>query len=262
MIAVGQESAFGWIERDLGIAFGDREMPKLDPATLQSTLPHVLFGGDAAFGPKNIITAVAHGHQAAVTIDLLLSGADPAVRPSATATFVTQRTPLPPRHIPKVSVNVRHAVPLQPLATSLSDIHEEVELGFDIEHAVAEAARCLHCELETVFSPPLCVECKACETVCPTDCITFTKDGDEADLRSRLKSPATNLSQELYVASRLVSHRVMVKNEDLCLHCGLCAENCPTGAWQMDSMLLLTARAGGSPLIAMSQAPIEGTTHG
>lgn len=144
---------------------------------------------------------------------------------------MTERTPLPPRHIPTVSVNVRHAVPLQSLATSLSDIHQEVELGFDIEHAIAEAARCLHCELETVFSPPLCVECKACETVCPTDCITFTKDGDEADLRSRLKSPATNLSQELYVAGGPVSHRIMVKNEDLCLHCGLCAENCPTGAW-------------------------------
>lgn len=261
VIAVGQESAFDWIERDLGIAFGERDMPKLDPATLQSTLPHVLFGGDAAYGPKNIITAVAHGHQAAVTIDLLLSGADPGVRPSATASFVTERTPLPPRHIPTVSVNVRHAVPLQSLATSLSDIHEEVELGFDIEQAIAEAARCLHCELETVFSPPLCVECKACETVCPTDCITFTKDGDEADLRGRLKSSATNLSQELYVAGGLVSHKIMVKNEDLCLHCGLCAENCPTGAWHMDSMLLLTPRAGGSALVAMSQGPVEGAIN-
>lgn len=167
----------------------------------------------------------------------------------------------PKYHPTPLSGGDRKALKLQSLATSLSDIHEEVELGFDIEHAIAEAARCLHCELETVFSPPLCVECKACETVCPTDCITFTRDGDEADLRGRLKSSATNLSQELYVAGGLVSHKIMVKNEDLCLHCGLCAENCPTGAWEMDAMLLLTPRAGGSALVAMSQGPIEGTIN-
>jgi formate dehydrogenase beta subunit len=258
LIAVGQEPAFSWIERDLGIAFGAWDMPTVDPKTLKSSHPKVFFGGDAAFGPKNIITAVAHGHEAAISIDLLLTGADQAGRPAPTTAYTTQRTPLPPRHIPEVSVDARHPMPLEQVESSLADIRMEVELGFDIEDAIAEAGRCLHCELETVFSPPLCVECKACEAVCPTDCITFTRDGDETDLRTRLSSPANNLAQELYVASNLVSHKVKVKNEDVCLHCGLCAENCPTGAWQMQTFLLTTARAGQAPAVAISQGTIDG----
>jgi ferredoxin len=148
-----------------------------------------------------------------------------------------------PRRIPEVSPDPRFPVPLRSRAVALADISAEVELGFDIEQAIAEAGRCLECDLQTVFSAPLCVECKACESVCPTDCITFTKDGDEADLRQRLKAPATNLAQDIYVAGALVSGRVMAKSEDLCLHCGLCAQNCPTGAWQMHSFLLNTTHA-------------------
>jgi formate dehydrogenase beta subunit len=258
VIAIGQEPAFAWIERDLGIEFGAWDMPKVDPKTMRSTHPKVFFGGDAAFGPKNIITAVAHGHEAAISIDRFLTGGNIEERPTPTTKLITQRMPAVPRHIPEVSVDARFPVPLRPQAAALADIHAEVELGFDIEHAIAEAGRCLHCELETVFNPPLCVECKACETVCPTDCITFTKDGEEDELRKRLKAPATNLGQDLYVANNLVSGRVMVKNEDVCLHCGLCAQNCPTGAWQMQTFVLGMNYAGE----ARPAAVLGGATHG
>jgi formate dehydrogenase beta subunit len=252
IIAVGQERAFTWIERDLGVEFGERDTPVVDPKTLRSTHPKVFFGGDAAFGAKNIITAVAHGHEAAISIDLLLTDANIEERPVPATTLITQQIPIPPRHILEVSVDARHPMPLRSQAAALADIHAEVELGFDIEPAIAEAGRCLHCELETVFNAPLCVECKACETVCPTDCITFTKNGEEPELRKRLKAPATNLAEDLYVAGAgsLVSGRVMVKNEDICLHCGLCAENCPTGAWQMQAFLLEMTHAGQAPAVA------------
>ncbi|WP_072386881.1 FAD-dependent oxidoreductase [Hyphomicrobium sp. CS1BSMeth3] len=244
VVAIGQEPAFSWIERDLGIAFDARDMPKVDPNTLQSTRPGVFFGGDAAFGPKNIITAVAQGHEAAISMDHFLSGGNIEERLAPTTTLVTQYVPTVLRPLPEVSVDARHPVPLRPEAAALADIHAEVELGFDIDEALAEAGRCLHCDIETVFIPPLCVECKACETICPTDCITFTKDGEEAELRGRLKRPATNLGQDLYVANGLVSGRIMVKDEDVCLHCGLCAEHCPTGAWQMRAFGLQMTHAG------------------
>ena len=192
VIAAGQEPAFTWIERGLGVEFDARDMPKVDPNTLRSTHPKVFFGGDAAFGPKNIITAVAHGHEAAISIDRLLSGENIEHRPSPATRLITQAMPAVVRHIPEVSIDSRFVVPLRPQAEALADIHAEVELGFDLAQAIAEAGRCLHCELETIFSPPLCVECKACETVCPTECITFTKDGDEQDLRKRLNAPAMN----------------------------------------------------------------------
>ncbi|WP_454621958.1 FAD-dependent oxidoreductase [Bradyrhizobium cenepequi] len=243
LLAIGQEPAFPWIERDIGVGFGERDMPKVDPETFRSTHPKVFVGGDAAFGGKNIITAVAHGHAAAISIDLFLSGADLADRPAPMVTLVTQKMPKLPRHIPKVSVKERHAVPLRPRSEALADIHAEVELGFNVEHAIAEAGRCLNCDYETVFTASTCVECKACETVCPTDCITFTKNGEEADLRKRLQAPAENVEQDLYVSSSLLTGRVMVKNEDICLHCGLCAENCPTDAWQMQTFLLKMAQA-------------------
>jgi ferredoxin len=258
VIAAGQEPAFAWIERDLGIEFGAKDMPTVDPKTLRSTHPQVFFGGDAAFGPKNIITAVAHGHEAAISIDRLLSGGNIEKRPSPSTTLITQSMPAVLRHIPDVSVDTRFAVPLRPQAEALADIHAEVELGFDIAQAIAEAGRCLNCDLETVFNAPLCVECKACETVCPTDCITFAKDGEEEDLRKRLKAPALNLAQDLYVAGNLVSGRVMVKNEDVCLHCGLCAQNCPTGAWQMQTFLLEMTHAGEPRATATSGAAIDG----
>ena len=258
LIAAGQEPAFTWIERDLGIEFNAKNLPKIDPTTFCSTHPKVFFGGDASFGPKNIITAVAQGHEAAISIDRAVNGEDIKDRPLPHVTLIAQSMPAVVLHIPKVSVDPRFAVPLRPNADSLADIHAEVELGFDIEKAIAEAGRCLNCDLETVFNPPLCVECKACETVCPTDCITFTKDGEEDDLRKRLKAPATNLVQDLYVASGLVSGRVMVKNEDVCIHCGLCAQNCPTGAWQMETFLLEMPRAGGSFEAAISGATANG----
>jgi NADPH-dependent glutamate synthase beta subunit-like oxidoreductase len=258
VIAIGQEPAFTWIERDVGIEFGKFDMPKVDPRTLQSTRQNVFFGGDAAFGPKNIITAVAHGHAAAISIDCLLNGRDIQERPSPTTNLMTQRTRAVPRHRPQVSVDGRFPVPLRAQADALADIHAEVELGFDLEHAIAEAGRCLHCEQETVFSAPLCVECKACETVCPTACITFTKDGEEEELRGRLKGSATNLAQDLYVASGLVSGRIMAKNEDVCLHCGLCAENCPTGAWQMQTFQLDMTLASGVRLAAVSKEESRG----
>ena len=258
VIAAGQEPAFAWIERDLGIEFGANGMPKVDPRTLGSTNPRVFFGGDAAFGAKNIITAVAHGHEAAISIDRLLSGEDIEARPAPRTTLIAKSMPALVLHIPDVSVDRRLQVPLRPQAEALADIHAEVELGFDVAQALAEAGRCLNCDLETVFDPPLCIECKACETVCPTDCITFTKDGEEEDLRGRLKAPATNLGQDLYVAGHLVSGRVMVKNEDICLHCGLCAQNCPTGAWQMQTFLLELTHAGAPFAAAPSGAILHG----
>ena len=258
VIAIGQEPAFTWIERDIGIEFGAWDMPKVDPKTLQSTRLEVFFGGDAAFGPKNIITAVAHGHDAAISIDRFLTGLNIQERPSPSTNLISQRMRSVPRHLPEVSLDARFPVPLRPQAAALADIHAEVELGFDIERAIAEAGRCLHCELETVFSAPLCVECKACETICPTNCITFTKNGDEEELRARLKGPATNLAQDLYVANGLVSGRIMAKNEDVCLHCGLCAEHCPTGAWQMQTFQLEMTHAGGVRPAAVSGAAAHG----
>ncbi|MEQ1612754.1 MAG: FAD-dependent oxidoreductase [Hyphomicrobiaceae bacterium] len=252
VIAIGQVPAFTWIERDVGIEFGTLDMPKIDPTTLQSTRPNVFFGGDAAFGPKNIITAVAHGHAAAISIDRFLNRLDIRERPSPTTNLMTQRMRAVPRHRPQVSVNARFPVPLRAQSAALADIYAEVELGFDLEHAIAEAGRCLHCEQATVFSARLCVECKACETVCPTACINFTKDGEEEDLRGRLKGAATNLAQDLYVANGLVSGRIMAKNEDVCLHCGLCAENCPTGAWQIQTFQLDMTHAGGVRAAAVS----------
>jgi NADPH-dependent glutamate synthase beta subunit-like oxidoreductase len=258
IVAIGQEPAFPWIERDLGLAFDARGLPKIDPRTFQSTHPKVFFGGDAAFGPKNIITAVAHGHEAAISIDRFLSGASVEERPGPAVTLAPKRMLPLPRRIPTVSPDPRVAVPLRSPAAALADIRAEVELGFDIEQAIAEAGRCLECDLQTVFTAPLCVECKACESVCPTDCITFTKDGDEDDLRQRLKAPATNLAQDIYVVGALVSGRVMAKSEDLCLHCGLCAQNCPTGAWQMQSFLLKTTHAAH----ARTTANGDETRHG
>lgn len=247
VIAIGQEPAFPWIERDLGIEFDSRNMPKFDPGTMQSTHEKVFFGGDAAIGPKNIITAVAHGHEAAISIDALCIGRSLNDRPAPRTSLLAQTlAPVAPRQAPEVSVASRLPVPRQPEAVALADIGTEVELGFDLAEAVAEAGRCLQCDLETAFTSRLCVECKACVSACPTNCITFTRNGEETELRKRLAAPAENLSQDLYVAAGLVSGNVMVKNEDICLHCGLCAENCPTGAWQMEKFLFEIARAGNA----------------
>ncbi|HMM87317.1 FAD-dependent oxidoreductase [Azohydromonas sp.] len=246
LIAVGQENAFPWIERDCGVEFDRHGLPVLDAATLQSTRPDVLFGGDAAFGPKNIITAVAHGHEAAVSIDRLLHGEDPRRRPAPHVNLMSQKMGIHEWSYDNApSLDARHKVPWAKAEAALASIAVEVELGFDAEAAYRETQRCLNCDVQTVFTAKQCIECDACVDICPMDCITFTHDGDdEAELRTRLNAPATNVEQALYVGAPLKTARIMVKDEDLCLHCGLCAERCPTGAWDMQKFLFKPTYAG------------------
>ncbi len=254
LVAVGQENAFPWIERDIGLDFDASGMPVVDPVTLQSTRPDVLFGGDAALGPKNIIWAVAHGHDAAISIDRLCHGEPVTDRPPPHVNLVSQKMGIHEwSYDNQVAPDTRYKVPLQELTIALKDIRQEVEIGFDPQLAWKEAQRCLNCDVQTVFSPRLCIECDACVDICPMDCITFTANGDEAELRTRLNAPAANLAQSLYVSAALKTGRIMAKDEDVCLHCGLCAERCPTGAWDMQKFLLETARAG--PGCRQSAAP-------
>ena len=245
LVAVGQDNAFPWIERDAGIAFDKWGMPVLDAVTFQASLPRVFFGGDAAFGPKNIITAVAHGHEAAVSIDRFCHGEDVRRRPPPHVNLVSQKMGIHEWSYDNAPTNdARYKVPWEKAEKALRSMKVEVELGFDLATAYKEAERCLNCDVQTVFTDKLCIECDACVDICPMDCITFTANGEEAELRTRLKAPATNLEQALYVSGPLKTSRVMVKDEDVCLHCGLCAERCPTGAWDMQKFLLLTAKAG------------------
>ncbi|WP_374473242.1 FAD-dependent oxidoreductase [Phenylobacterium sp.] len=244
LVAVGQENAFPWIERDLGLEFDEWGMPVVDPVTFRSTLPNVFFGGDAAFGPKNIIWAVAHGHEAAVSIHRFCEGEDVAVRPPPGASLVSQKMGIHEwSYDNDVSNDRRYRVPLRPKVEALRDVRLEVELGFDRDLGLKEAQRCLNCDVQTVFADPLCIECDACVDICPMDCITFTEPGEEGELRTRLKAPAPNLTQDLYVSGALPTGRVMVKDEDVCLHCGLCAERCPTGAWDMQKFYLEVTHA-------------------
>ena len=239
LVAVGQENAFPWIERDIGLEFDKWDMPKVDPKTFASTNPRVFFGGDAAFGPKNIIWAVAHGHEAAVSIDKFLNGEDVNYRPLPAVEVVSQKMGIHEwSYDNDIALDKRYRVPTRDNVVALKDIRTEVELGYDDKLAFQEAQRCLNCDVQTVFTGQLCIECDACVDICPMDCITFTQNGEEADLRTRLKAPAQNLTQDLYVADNLKTGRVMVKDEDVCLHCGLCAERCPTGAWDMQKYLI------------------------
>ena len=245
LIAIGQENAFPWIERDLGIAFDKWDMPVVDPVTFQSTNEQVFFGGDAAFGPENIITAVAHGHQAAISIDRLCRGEPVAERPAPMTSLLSQKMGVHEwSYDNSVAPDQRYIVPLAPLEQALRNRKVEVELGFDRETAYQEAERCLNCDVQTVFQEVRCIECDACVDICPTDCITFTGNGEEEELRGRLSAPARNLAQDLYVSADLPTERVMVKDENLCLHCGLCAERCPTGAWDMQKFLYNVTKAG------------------
>jgi len=245
LVAVGQENAFPWIERDCGIEFDRSGMPVLDKATLQTTRRNVFFGGDAALGPKNIIWAVAQGHDAAISIDKLLNGEDVRERPAPGVTLVSQKMGIHEwSYDNEVAPDSRFKVPWRDVNQSLRNIKVEVELGFDVQTAWKEAQRCLNCDVQTVFFAQQCIECDACVDVCPTDCITFTPDGEEPELRRRLRRPALNPEQPLYLASGLKTGRVMVKDEDVCLHCGLCAERCPTGAWDMQKFLLNVTHAG------------------
>jgi formate dehydrogenase (NADP+) beta subunit len=238
IIAVGQDNAFPWIEKDLGIEFGDWEIPVLNKETFQSTLPQVFFGGDAAFGPENIITSVAHGHQAAISIDKFCQGKDVSERLAPTTNLMHQKMGIHEWiYDSPVEDDLRYKVPHEDTKITLKDRKVEVELGFDFKTAFKEAQRCLNCDVQTVFTENLCIECDACQDVCPTSCITFTANGEEDDLRTRLLAPAENRSQDLMISDILPTARVMVKDEDVCLHCGLCAERCPTSAWDMQKYL-------------------------
>ena len=245
ILAIGQENAFPWVERDLGIEFDKWDVPVVDPVTFQSTRAGVFFGGDAAFGPKNIIWAVEHGHQAAISIhkhcqsqsltERLPNGVNLQSRKMGMHewSYANDYNPAERRLMPHVSLKER-----------FKKLNIEVELGFTPEQAEDEVQRCLNCDVQTVFEAKLCIECDACLDICPVDCLTITANGEEAELRERLKAPARNLQQPLYVSSALPqTGRVMVKDEDLCVHCGLCAERCPTAAWDMQKSTIFIPHA-------------------
>jgi len=246
LIAIGQENSFPWIERNIDIEFGKWDMPVVDETTFQSSNPKVFFGGDAAFGPQNVITAVAHGHQAAISIDLFCQGESVAKRPPPGVTLVSQKMGVHEwSYDSEVATDVRYHVPQAELEKSLSNRKLEVELGFDAATAFHEAQRCLNCDAQTVFTEKLCIECDACVDICPTDCLSIVvNDVDEAELRQKLKMPAKNTEQDIYVSADLATGRAMIKDEDMCLHCGLCAERCPTAAWDMQKFYYTVSKAG------------------
>ena len=243
LMAIGQENAFPWIERDIGIEFNEWDQPEVDKVTFQSSRPGVFFGGDAAWGPENIIWAVAHGHQAAISIDLHCRGAALTDRPDPVTNLVSQKMGIHEwSYDNDISAQHRLSVPLADQAIALKDLNVEVELGFDERQALEEAQRCLNCDIQTVFTDKLCIECDACMDICPVDCINFTWDGPEEEVRPRLRVPALTEGQDLYVSGALPTGRLMIKDEDVCLHCGLCAERCPTGAWDMQKFSFLDAK--------------------
>jgi formate dehydrogenase (NADP+) beta subunit len=235
ILAIGQENAFPWIERDAGIELDKWNVPIVDKQTYQSTLPNVFFGGDAAFGPKNIIWSVEHGHQAAISIHKLCSGESVTARMPRGVSLSSRKMGMHEwSYKNEYNGAERRLVPHVGLIERFKKVNVEVELGFTAEQAALEVQRCLNCDMQTVFTAKLCIECDACIDICPVDCLTITPNGTEVQLRSRLKAPATNVTQALYVSSALPqTERVMVKDEDVCVHCGLCAERCPTAAWDM-----------------------------
>ena len=256
LVAIGQENGFPWIERVIGIEFDTWGMPVVDKVTMAATRAGVFFGGDAAFGPKNIIWAVAHGHEAAISIDKHCRGEDIAKRPPPHTNLIAQKMGIHEwSYDNAITPDKRHKVPLKDKVIALANIRVEVELGFDVRLAYAETQRCLNCDVQTVFDDNLCIECDACVDICPMDCITFTENGEEAELRPRLMAPAMNLTQDLYVSVPLKTGRIMAKDEDVCLHCGLCAERCPTGAWDMQKFLLIMAHAGEIPRPGSTSTP-------
>ncbi|MBK7009536.1 MAG: FAD-dependent oxidoreductase [Saprospiraceae bacterium] len=246
LIAIGQENTFPWIERDLGLEFDQWGMPVINPVNFASTLPGVFFGGDAALGPKNIITAVAQGHEAAISIDLYCQGKDLSQRLEPRTKIQSTKMGIHEWSYDNgVAADLRYAVPQADKEETLRDRKKEVELGFDLKTAFREAQRCFNCDVQTVFTDNKCIECDACMDICPTSCITFTNNEEEESvLRQKLLVPALNMEQDLLVSGPLKTGRVMVKDEDVCLHCGLCAERCPTAAWDMQKYLYNTAKAG------------------
>jgi NADPH-dependent glutamate synthase beta subunit-like oxidoreductase len=248
LCAIGQENAFPWIERDLGIEFDKWDMPSVDTTTFRSTNPKVFFGGDAAWGPKNVITAVAHGHQAAISIHLQCVGMDLVQdRPAPHVNLMHMKMGIHEwAYDSEVASDVRYVVPQADKKQTLVDRKKEVELGFNLDTGFKEAQRCLNCDVQTVFTESKCIECDACMDICPTSCITFTENIESEDeMRKHLKAPAHNLTQELLVSDALPgTKRVMVKDENVCLHCGLCAERCPTSAWDMQKFFYNVTKAG------------------
>ena len=243
-MAIGQDNAFEWIERDIGIDFGEWDMPIVDKVTFQSSHPKIFFGGDSAWGPENIIWAAAHGHQAAISIDKFCKGESLYSRPKPETTLVSQKMGVHEwSYDNDISQAKRYLVPHADQKDALKDLKMEVELGFDEQTALEEAQRCLNCDVQTVFEEDLCIECDACVDICPTDCISFVHNDSEENLRNKLRIPAINLNQQILVSEKLEqTSRVMVKDEDVCLHCGLCAERCPTGAWDMQNFLYQEAK--------------------
>ena len=246
IVAIGQENAFPFIERDIGIEFGKWDMPTVDEKTMASTKAGVFFGGDAAWGPKNIIWAVAHGHEAAISIHNHCQGVALAERPAPAMRLIPQKMGLtewsysndynPARRQKMMHVDLKER---------FKQLSLEVELGFDPAQTAHEVERCLNCDVQTAFTDKRCIECDACVDVCPTSCLTIIGNGEEPDLRQRLTVPAANLTQPLFVSGGLPqTGRVMVKDEDVCVHCGLCAERCPTAAWDMARLELVLPKAG------------------
>jgi formate dehydrogenase (NADP+) beta subunit len=246
ILAIGQDNAFPWIERDIGIDFSDNAMPVVDRLTMQSTHAGVFFGGDAAWGPENIIWAVEHGHQAAISIHNYCQGVAITERPAYGMNLVSAKVGMHAwRYSNDYDPAARAAMSHVALTERFQKLSVEVELGFTAEQTAREVERCLNCDIQTHFTANLCIECDACIDVCPVNCLTITTDGTEEDLRTRLSAPAQNLQQAVYVSSALPqTQRVMVKDEDVCLHCGLCAERCPTAAWDMRTFDLLIPYAG------------------
>ncbi|HEX6133172.1 MAG TPA: FAD-dependent oxidoreductase [Longimicrobiales bacterium] len=246
ILAIGQENAFPWIERDVGIEFGDWDMPVVDRATFQSTLPGVFFGGDAAWGPENIIWAVEHGHQAAISIHLHCTSEPLTERPPQGMNLLSEKMGLHQwSYSNAYSYASRARMVHADLEQRFRDLNVEVELGFTAEQTALEVQRCLNCDVQTHFTAELCIECDACIDICPVDCLTITHAGDEQDLGTRLTAPRAHPEQPLYVSAALPqTRRVMVKDEDVCVHCGLCAERCPTAAWDMRRFVLQLPYAG------------------
>jgi len=245
LLAVGQQNALPWISADSGIEMSDRGLPAVDLTTHQSSVANIFFGGDAAFGPQNVITAVAHGHQAAISIDLFCRGKDLDDREPPSTSLTGQKLDMHELlYDSGISDDKRSAVPTMDRVKSLHDRLLEVELGYGRKTGRKEAMRCLNCDMQTVFDYSTCIECDACVDVCPVSCINFIENGEEDDLRSRLSAPADNRSQPLYVSDLLPTDRVMVKDENVCLHCGLCAERCPTSSWEMMKFTYNSAQAG------------------
>jgi NADPH-dependent glutamate synthase beta subunit-like oxidoreductase len=258
ILAIGQENAFPWIERDLGIEFDKWSVPKVNAQTFQSTRPEIFFGGDSAFGPKNIIWAVEHGHQAAISVHAFLQGKSLVERPASTVKLSSVKMGVHEWAYSNDYASLeRRLVPHVSLKERFKKVNIEVELGFNPQQAAQEAQRCLNCDVQTVFEAKLCIECDACIDVCPVDCLTITANGEEAELRTRLRAPAKVVTQPLYVSSALKqTGRVMVKDENLCVHCGLCAERCPTAAWDMQKSTVHWPHAGDGEPACHSQRQI------